>query len=79
MNKIKASVKFDKITKSNRIMSVQIFEHARGKIPVDVMIEHTDAFDWTVVTKVADIIDICAIGGRIFILSYNITIYIDSN
>ena len=46
-------------------MSVQIFEHARGKIPVDVMIEHTDAFDWTVVTKVADIIDICAIGGRL--------------
>jgi hypothetical protein len=58
--------------------TVQIFEHARGKIPMEVMIEHTDAFDWTVVTKVADIIDICAIGGRIFILSYNITIYIDS-
>jgi hypothetical protein len=45
-------------------LTVRIFKHARSKIPFEVMIEHTDAFDWTEVSKVVDITDICAIGGR---------------
>lgn len=46
-------------------MTVRISKHARGKIPMEVMINHTDAFDWTEISKVADIADICAIGGRL--------------
>jgi hypothetical protein len=46
-------------------LTVRIFEDARGKIPMEVMIEHTDAFDWIEVSNVADIDDICAIGGRL--------------
>ena len=45
--------------------TVRIFKHARSKIPMEVMIEHTDSFDWTEMTKVADIADICVIGGRL--------------
>ena len=47
------------------VESVCIFKHACGKIPLEVMIEHTDAFDWTEMSKVADIADICVIGGRL--------------
>ena len=47
------------------VKSVRIFKHARSKIPLEVMIEHTDAFDWTEMSKVADIADICVIGGRL--------------
>ena len=46
-------------------LTVRIFEDTRGKIPMEVMIEHMDAFDWLDVSNVADIDDICAIGDKL--------------